>query len=256
MFGEEAHVPCEIVSGPPMFEDPRSPASFASNLIRKLELAFDFARENLHAAQLRMKESYDLGVNQRIFKPGDVVYIKIKNLHAQYASKLASHWRTPHEPIACKGVLLTLRNLSNNSIVKMHADRFSNPSIVLRHEPAAPVNEVPLADSPLPSSAHNSDSKDSMHSNHSNLDSVPKGFHDITNRPAGKRLIKRNENKDYVYALTMSLLSAGGSRNGKASGEGGGGEVVQVQIAEGEPEAPEQQGLLGAAASQLVAPVA
>ena len=87
MFGEESRVPCEIGSGRPNFEDPRTPASFASNLIRKLELAFDFAMENLHAAQKRMKESYDVGVNQRIFKPGDKIYIKIKNLHAQSPSK-------------------------------------------------------------------------------------------------------------------------------------------------------------------------
>ena len=205
MFGEEARVQCEIVSGRPKFEDPRTPASFASNLIRKLEWAFDFARENLHAAQKRMKESYDLGVNQRIFKPGDKVYIRIKNRHAQYASKLASPWSTPHEVIACKGVVVTLRKLSNNSKVKVHADRLSNPSIVLRHEPAAPVNDVPFADSPRPSSAHNSDSNDSMHTNHSNPGSVPEGFHDISNRPAGKRIIKRIENKAYVYGLTMSF---------------------------------------------------
>ena len=44
--------------------------------------------------------------------------------------------------------------------------------------------------------------------------------------------------------------------NGNPSGEGGGGEEVQVQIVGGESETPEQQGLQGAAASQLVAPVA
>ena len=44
--------------------------------------------------------------------------------------------------------------------------------------------------------------------------------------------------------------------NGNPSGEGGGGEEVQVQIVGGESETQEQQGLQGAAASQLVAPVA
>ena len=80
MFGEEARVTCELVSGQPRFEDPPTTASFASNLIRKLELAFDFARENLHAAQKRIKESYDFGVNRRIFKTGDMVYINSQNL--------------------------------------------------------------------------------------------------------------------------------------------------------------------------------
>ena len=109
-------------------------------------MAFEFARENLHAAQKRMKESYDIAVNQRIFKPGDKVYIKFKNIHAQYASKLQSPWSAAHEVVSCKGVVVTLRNLSNNSIVRVHADRLSNPSIALRHEPVAPVREIPLAD--------------------------------------------------------------------------------------------------------------
>ena len=43
--------------------------------------------------------------------------------------------------------------------------------------------------------------------------------------------------------------------NGKPSGEGCGGEEGQVQIVEGEPEAREQQGLQGAVATHLVAPV-
>ena len=64
-----------------------------------------------------MKDSYALGGNKRIFKPGDMVYIKIKNLNALYASKLQSPWSAPHEVISCTGVVVTLRNLSNNSII-------------------------------------------------------------------------------------------------------------------------------------------
>ena len=67
IFREEARVPCEIVWGRPNSENSRTPDSFAYNLIRKLESAFDFDRENLHPAQNRMKESYDIGVNERIF---------------------------------------------------------------------------------------------------------------------------------------------------------------------------------------------
>ena len=132
MFGEEARIPCEIVSRRPHFEDTRTPASFALKLIQTLEAAFEFARENLHTAQKRMNESYDIGVNKRIFKSEDNVYNKIKNPNALYASKLQSRWSVPHEEIARKGVVVTLRNWSNNSIIKMHADRLSYPWIALR----------------------------------------------------------------------------------------------------------------------------
>ena len=134
--------------------------------------------------------------NQRIFKQGDKVYIKVNNSQAQYDSKLQSHSSTPHKVIACKGVVVTLRTLSNNAILKVHADRLSNSLIALRHEAAAPANNVPLGDSPIPSSAHDSDSEDSIASNHSNLGSIAKGFHDITKTLFGKRIIKRNEKKD------------------------------------------------------------
>ena len=139
-----------------------------------------------------MKESYDLGVNKRIFKPGDKVSIKIKNLNALYASKLQSPWSAPHEIIACKVVAVTLRNLSNNSLMKVYADRLSNPSITLRREPQAPANDVPLADSLILSSARNSDSDNSAHSSGSSRNSIPKGFHDIINRAIGKRKNKKD----------------------------------------------------------------
>ena len=94
-FGKEARIPCEIVSGRPHFVDPRTPASFALKVSQTLEAAFEFAMENLHAAQKRMKESYYIGVNKRISKPGDKVDIKIKKLNAIYASKLQSPSRAP-----------------------------------------------------------------------------------------------------------------------------------------------------------------
>ena len=121
IFGGEAQVQCEIISGRSGFEDPRRPASFACKLIRKLESAFDFLKGTLHAAQKGKNESFELGVNQVIFKPFDMVSIKIIINHAEYASKLQSPWSTPHDMIASKGVVVTLRTISNKSVVKVHA---------------------------------------------------------------------------------------------------------------------------------------
>ena len=89
----------------------------------------------------------------------------------------------------------------------MHAfDRLSNPSIALRREPQAPINDIPLADSPMFSSAPDSDSNNSAQSSKSSRNSIPKCFHDIRDRKAGKRKIKRNEKSDYVYGLTLPFM--------------------------------------------------
>ena len=62
----------------------------------------------------------------------------------------------------------------------VHADRHSNPSIALPHEPAMQANEIPLANSSISSSIRNSVSEDSVHSLHSNLDSLQQRFHHVT----------------------------------------------------------------------------
>ena len=104
--------------------------------------------------------SYVLGVNQRILKPRDKVYFKIKNIRAQYASSVQSPWSLPHDVIACKWVGVILRNRSNNPVIQVHADRLSNPTITLRHEAAAPVHDVPLVESVIASSVCENDSED------------------------------------------------------------------------------------------------
>ena len=57
MFGEDAPVPCETLSGRTHFADLRTPVL---TLIRKRESAFGFAKENLRPAEKKMKENYDL----------------------------------------------------------------------------------------------------------------------------------------------------------------------------------------------------
>ena len=68
------------------------PPSFDMEHTRKLENAFEFARENISKTQNRMKESYDLGENRDVFKPGDSVRIILKTLGSKSASKLRSPW--------------------------------------------------------------------------------------------------------------------------------------------------------------------
>ena len=60
--------------------------------------------------------------------------------------------------------------------MKVHADRLSNPSIALRREPQALANDIPLADSPILSSAHNSDSDKYGYPSGSIRNSILKAF--------------------------------------------------------------------------------
>ena len=204
MFGEEAAVPCEIVSGRPQLEDPLTTTSFASKLIQKLESAFDFAGENLHAAQKKMKVKNDLGVIESIFKQGDRIDVKIKKLHARCAYELESPWSLPHEVVACEGIVIILPKLSYDSVVKLHADCLSNASIALRRDPLVHPNTVPLVDSQIVSFALDFDNSARLTT--SSRDLISKDFTDIKERKAGKRRIKRNEKAYVVNALVLPSI--------------------------------------------------
>ena len=134
MFGQEAHVPTDILNGRAPGENPETPASFALSQCKNLENTCSFVRNHLRTSQKRMKERYDLGVNRKIYRPGDKVRVRLKARQAK-ASKLRSPWSDLHEVISCHDVVVTLRNPSTNEIIKVHADRLSNSSHNLRPEP-------------------------------------------------------------------------------------------------------------------------
>ena len=75
-----------------------------------------------------------------------------------------------------QGVVITIRNLSNNSIIKVHANRISNPSIGLRRDSQESFKDIAIGDSRMLSSATNSDSDNSAQSSISSRNSIPKGF--------------------------------------------------------------------------------
>ena len=121
----------------------------------------------------------------------------------------------------------------------VYAARVSNPCIPFRHEGVTPANDVTHADSPNRSSAHNCDSEDSAHSLHSNLDSLPKTFLNITSRPLGKRKLKRNDNIYSVYRLVLPSLYTYSSMDGMLKERDAGEEEVEEQ--EEDPGALEEQ---------------
>ena len=74
-FGSDPRVPSDLLLGPPSKQET---GAHAYSLVKSLAFAFDNARKALHANQRRSKDAYDTGVVQRIFTPGQKVYLRIK----------------------------------------------------------------------------------------------------------------------------------------------------------------------------------
>ena len=109
MYGEEAKVPFDIVVGrPPQSE---TPVVYAMKQAKKLEQAYQDAREELAASQKIMKTRYDLGAINRIFRVGDKVRIRLKNLAFKPASKLKAPWSEVCEVLEVQGVIVTIKIL-------------------------------------------------------------------------------------------------------------------------------------------------
>ena len=133
-FGQEAHVHTDILKGRAPGENPQKAASFALSQCKNLDHTWSFVRNHLRTSQKRMKERYQLGVNRKRYRPGDKFRVRLKARQAK-ASKLRSPWSDLHNVISCHDVVVTLRNPSTNEIIKVSADRMSNSSHNLRHEP-------------------------------------------------------------------------------------------------------------------------
>ena len=123
--GCEARLPSDLVL--PVVD--RNSGSYASTLVHVISSACAVARETLRTHQQREKDYYDSGVVFRLFQPGDVVRLRIENLFAKPASKLASPWTDQHEVIEVRGVTVKVRNLKTDKTLWVHHDRLSNPQV-------------------------------------------------------------------------------------------------------------------------------
>ena len=81
-----------------------------------------------------MKNYYDLGASQRLFKIGDKVRIRLKNLSFKPASKLKAPWSELFEVVATYGPVISIKKLNSNEIIRVHSDRLSNVTPRLRPE--------------------------------------------------------------------------------------------------------------------------
>ena len=137
-FGEEARLPADLVFGSPAHSASQSPSCSTpdplahhgiSTLMRSFSLlsrVFSEVRENLRQFHRREKDRYDLGAVEHLFKPGDIIRVRLKT-RFRGPAKFAPTYSGPHTVESVRGVILTVREHSTNRVYNIHHDRASNP---------------------------------------------------------------------------------------------------------------------------------
>ncbi|KAL6473492.1 hypothetical protein MHYP_G00170530 [Metynnis hypsauchen] len=100
--GREARMPANLLlpNNIPSTSTPGSPADYAAQLTRKLQLAFQSAAQNRDYAHSQQKHYYDKLVKHIPYNPGDLVWL---NDPTTTKHKLAPHWKGPFEILECLG---------------------------------------------------------------------------------------------------------------------------------------------------------
>ena len=75
MLGRDSRLPIDLLYGRPDQEPPRSTLVYSENLEVRLEQIQEFARDNLKITRDRMKERYDLSVDNTLLERGDPVWL-------------------------------------------------------------------------------------------------------------------------------------------------------------------------------------
>ncbi len=122
-FGTEARFPAELVQGIP--DDSASANHYRFAQYKRLSELYQGVREHDDSYQRNMKDSYDVGASKRCFAPGDLVRVKLRNLHFKPGSKLAAPWSEPFEVTRVKGVDVFLRHKETGATRVEHFDHLS-----------------------------------------------------------------------------------------------------------------------------------
>ena len=96
MFGREMRLPLDVMVGVPE-ATPDHYGDYVSQLKSQLSNAFQDVREHLRTAQHRQKEYFDRGVKERLYQPGDQVFLFDPQLRPGEATKFQRKWKGPYE---------------------------------------------------------------------------------------------------------------------------------------------------------------
>jgi hypothetical protein len=88
VYGTEARLPCALLTYSPV--ETQSPNEFVSHINKRNSEASEIARRITNATQRTSKEYYDANVNNKLFKPGDVVDVRVGQHKNGVCTKLAA----------------------------------------------------------------------------------------------------------------------------------------------------------------------
>jgi hypothetical protein len=75
VYGTEARLPCELLTDSPV--ETQSLKEFVAHIIKRNSEASGIARHITNATKRTSKEYYDANVDNKLFTPGDVAYVRI-----------------------------------------------------------------------------------------------------------------------------------------------------------------------------------
>ena len=124
LYGDEARLPCELLLGSPQEAEPLN--EFVANLIRRTADISETARLVANAAQRTSKDYYDVNINCRLYKTGDVVCVRRGQKKVGECAKLAPKWEGPCLVTRVRGVMIEVV-MPNDTKRWIHHDRLSGP---------------------------------------------------------------------------------------------------------------------------------
>ena len=95
IFGREVCLPLDILAGRTPDAPVLDPRSYAMQVHKKLESAFQMARQHSSGEQRRQKRLYDARLHGSPYKVGDTVWLYCPERHVGLSPKLRSHWKGP-----------------------------------------------------------------------------------------------------------------------------------------------------------------
>ena len=139
MFGREMWLPLDVMVGVPEAR-PDHYGEYVSQLKSQLSDAFQDVWEHLRTAQHRQKEYFDRGVKQRIYQPGDQVFLFNPQLRPGEAGKFHRKWKGPYDVLESTTEVNYRIKRPRDPVSRSKVVRFDNLKLYQRGNPEKDVS--------------------------------------------------------------------------------------------------------------------
>ena len=141
MFGREMRLPLDVMVGNPDDAAPDRYGEYVSKLKNQLSDAFQDVRQHLKTAQQRQKEYFDRGVKERLYQPGDQVFLFDPQLKPGEAAKFHRKWKGPYEVLARTTEVNYRIKRPHDPVSRSKVVHFDNLKLYQRRQPEVQVSQ-------------------------------------------------------------------------------------------------------------------